>query len=80
MVKKAHLVTGKGGVGKSLFAAALAQHLSTKLASQKPAILLTELNEHSFYRDFLNQPQIQYRPTSWKQGVDLALCAPEECL
>jgi anion-transporting ArsA/GET3 family ATPase len=80
MVKKAHLVTGKGGVGKSLFAAALAQHLSTKLASQKPAILLTELNEHSFYRDFLNQPQIQYRPTSWKQGVDLAQWAPEDCL
>lgn len=62
MVKKAHLVTGKGGVGKSLFAAALAQHLGTRYSSQKPAILLTELSEHSFYRDFLNQPDISYTP------------------
>lgn len=80
MVKKAHLVTGKGGVGKSLFAAALAQHLSTKYTSQKPAILLTELNDHSFYRDFLNQPEISYIPKPWKQGVDLAQWSPDDCL
>jgi len=80
MVKKAHLVTGKGGVGKSLFAAALAQHLSTQKPSQKPAILLTELSEHSFYRDFLNQPEIGYIPKPWKQGVDIAQWSPDDCL
>lgn len=80
MVKKAHLVTGKGGVGKSLFAAALAQHLSSQKGSQSPSILLTELNDHSFYRDFLNQPEINYQPIKWKQGVDLAQWAPDDCL
>lgn len=83
MVKKAHLVTGKGGVGKSLFAAVLAQHLSNKTtsqASQKQKILLTELNEHSFYKDYLNLPGISYHPTPWKPHIDVAQWAPEECL
>lgn len=44
-----HFVTGKGGVGKSFFAAALAQGLASK---SKP-ILLAEFNDHSFYRDYL---------------------------
>ncbi len=80
MVKKAHLITGKGGVGKSLFAAALAQHLSTQSSSKKAAVLLTELSEHSFYRDFLKQPNISYIPKPWKQGVDLAQWSPDDCL
>lgn len=80
MVKKAHLITGKGGVGKSLFAAALAQHLSSRKHSKTPSILLTELNEHSFYRDYLQMPEISYEPRPWKNGVDLAQWAPDECL
>jgi anion-transporting ArsA/GET3 family ATPase len=80
MVKKAHLVTGKGGVGKSLFAAVLAQHLSKNKMPTSQQILLTELNEHSFYRDYLNQPEINYQPSIWKQGIDVAQWAPEECL
>ena len=80
MVKKAHLVTGKGGVGKSLFAALLAQHLSIQNRPESQRILLTELNEHSFYQDFLNAPEIGYKPIPWKPNIDLAQWAPEECL
>ncbi|MGZ3692189.1 MAG: ArsA family ATPase, partial [Pseudobdellovibrio sp.] len=76
MVKKAHLVTGKGGVGKSLFSAVLAYLFS--LENQQ--ILLAELTEHSFYRDFLSLPEINYKPTAWIKGVDVAQWAPEECL
>jgi anion-transporting ArsA/GET3 family ATPase len=80
MVKKAHLVTGKGGVGKSLFSAALAYHLSLKNSPENQQILLAELNEHSFYQDYLNLPDIQYKPVTWKSGLDVAQWAPEECL
>ena len=76
MVKKAHLVTGKGGVGKSLFSAVLAYRLSL----QNQHILLTELTEQSFFRDFLNIPQINYKPTNWKPGLDVSQWSPEDCL
>lgn len=80
MVKKAHLVTGKGGVGKSLFAAVLAYHLSRKNSPENQQILLSELNERSFYQDYLKLPDIQYKPVAWKAGLDVAQWAPEECL
>lgn len=80
MVKKAHLVTGKGGVGKSLFAAVLARHLSLKKSPENQQILLAELNERSFYQDYLNLPEIHYKPTPWKPNLDVAQWAPEECL
>lgn len=76
MVKKAHFVTGKGGVGKSLVAAALAHHLSQK----KKPILLAELNETSFYRDFLGLSNISYKPTPWKPNLSVAQWSPEDCL
>lgn len=80
MVKKAHLVTGKGGVGKSLFSAVLAYHLSLKNSPENQQILLTELNERSFYQDYLKLPSIQYKPVAWKPNLDVAQWAPEECL
>lgn len=80
MVKKAHLVTGKGGVGKSLFSAVLAYHLSRKNSPENQQILLSELNERSFYQDYLKLPDIQYKPVPWKTGLDVAQWAPEECL
>ena len=80
MVKKAHLVTGKGGVGKSLFSAVLAYHLSRKNSPKNQQILLTELNERSFYQDYLHLPDIQYKPVHWKTGLDVAQWAPEDCL
>lgn len=76
MVKKAHLVTGKGGVGKSLFSAALAYALSLE---NKP-ILLTELTEMSFYSDYLHLPDLNYKPLPYKKNLDVAQWSPDECL
>jgi anion-transporting ArsA/GET3 family ATPase len=83
-VKKAHFVTGKGGVGKSLVAAALARHLSLQTKSESKTvnqpILLAELNENSFYKDFLGLPKISYKPTKWKTNLDVCQWSPEDCL
>ncbi len=76
MVKKAHFVTGKGGVGKSVVAAALARALSLK----KKPILLAELNENSFYKDYLGLPNISYKPTPWLPHLDVCQWSPEDCL
>jgi anion-transporting ArsA/GET3 family ATPase len=76
MVKKAHFVTGKGGVGKSLVAALLARHFS--IDGQK--ILLAELSEFSFYKDFLNLSQIRYTPTKWVDSVDVSQWSAQDCL
>lgn len=83
MVKKAHLVTGKGGVGKSLFSAVLAHYFSSK----KHRVLLTELAEHSFYRDYLNLEQISYQPAALQLGLppaqtslEISQWSPEDCL
>lgn len=75
-VKKVHFVTGKGGVGKSLVAASLARALS----HQNKPILLAELNETSFYQDFLGLSQISYKPTKWKSNLSVAQWSPEDCL
>ncbi|MBC7464547.1 MAG: arsenical pump-driving ATPase [Bdellovibrio sp.] len=76
MVKKAHFVTGKGGVGKSLVAAVLARHFSQK----NQHLLLAELSEFSFYKDFLDLPQIRYTPTNWTGLVDVAQWSAQDCL
>ncbi len=76
IVRKVHFVTGKGGVGKSLVAASLARALSL----QKKPILLAELNETSFYKDFLGLSHISYKPTEWKPHLEVAQWSPEDCL
>lgn len=76
VVEKVHFVTGKGGVGKSLIAASLARALSL----EKKPILLAELNETSFYQDFLSLPQISYKPVAWKSNLDVAQWSPDDCL
>lgn len=76
MVKKAHFVTGKGGVGKSLVAASLARALSYE---NKP-ILLAELNETSFYKDFLGLAKISYKAVAWKPHLEVAQWSPDDCL
>lgn len=76
MVKKAHFITGKGGVGKSLVAALLARFYSLK--SQQ--VLLTELSEISFYKDYLDLNQIQYKPSVWVPNVDVSQWSGTECL
>ncbi len=76
MVKKAHFVTGKGGVGKSLVAALLARFYSLK--SQQ--VLLAELSEISFYKDYLNLDQLEYKPSPWVPQVDVCQWSGTECL
>jgi anion-transporting ArsA/GET3 family ATPase len=76
MVKKAHLITGKGGVGKSLFSVVLANYLSRK----NQQVLLTELSEHSFFKDYLNLADITYKPLPLKTHLDICQWSPEECL
>jgi anion-transporting ArsA/GET3 family ATPase len=53
-----HLVSGKGGVGKSLFSLALARFLQ----SQNQKVLLVELGDYSFYSDLLQEPSLGYKP------------------
>lgn len=74
MQKKIHFVTGKGGVGKSVLAAALAQK-----NSQSSRCLLAELGDHSFYQDYLGTPTIGYHPTPYK-NFSIALWTGAECL
>lgn len=76
-----HFVTGKGGVGKSFFAAALAQSLAkkanfspSKKGEHKP-ILLAEFNDHSFYREYLGS-YLGNNPNYF----DLAQWTGTECL
>lgn len=76
MVKKAHLITGKGGVGKSLFSVVLAHYFSNEMQS----VLLCELSEHSFYKDYLDLPEISYKPLKWKPKLDISQWSPEDCL
>lgn len=76
MVKKAHLVTGKGGVGKSLFSVVLAHYFST----QNQNVLLSELSEHSFFKDYLNLPEISYQPRPFKPNLDISQWSPDDCL
>ncbi len=63
-----HFVTGKGGVGKSVFSAALA----LKRARTGTQTLLAELGDSSFYQDFFSVP-VDYQPRSLKPHLDVAL-------
>ncbi|HVK60218.1 MAG TPA: ArsA-related P-loop ATPase [Bdellovibrionales bacterium] len=69
-------VSGKGGVGKSLVAAGIAKNL----ASQGRKVLLAELGEISYYRDFWGLPAVGHEPIRHKDGFDLALWSGETCL
>lgn len=69
-------VTGKGGVGKSTYAAALAQ----KYALQGKKTLLVELGDQSFYQEFFSLPELKYQPQELSQNLDVALWSGAECL
>lgn len=70
-----HFVTGKGGVGKSSFALALAMHL----ADQGQNVLLAELGSRSFFADYLNR-YFTYQPTTYKKNLSICLWSGKECL
>lgn len=72
-----HFVSGKGGVGKSVVAAALA----TALHSRGKKTLLVELGNQSFYRDFFGLTHVGYSPSFLRKGgPDLAIWSGQECL
>lgn len=74
--KRILFVSGKGGVGKSLIAAAIAHQ--QVLAGRK--VLLAELGETSYYKDYWNLPHVGHEPVRHKDGFDLALWSGESCL
>lgn len=76
MKQEIHFVTGKGGVGKSVVAAALA----LKLSQEGKKTLLVELGDQSFFRDFFGLAQVGYQPVVIKSGLSLALWTGEACL
>ncbi len=76
MKQQIYFVTGKGGVGKSAYAAALALHFVKK----KAKVLLVELGETSFYQDYLQIPSVTFNPQKTNWGFDLAQWSGKDCL
>lgn len=72
--QKIIFVTGKGGVGKSVVALALA-----KKHSQSQKVLLVELGIRSFHADFLGI-SVGYKPVTFQNNLDIALWSGSECL
>lgn len=70
-----HFVTGKGGVGKSILALSLAQHL----AKQGRRVLLSELGEHSFLSELFGKT-IGIKPTVIGDNLSAVRWAGESCL
>lgn len=69
-------VTGKGGVGKSTVAAAIALRESRR--GRK--ILLVELGDESFYSEFFKLNGVSQKPTSLFPNLDIARWDSEHCL
>ncbi len=76
MKQEIHFVTGKGGVGKSVIAAALALNKSR----EGRKVLLVELGEQSFFKDFFDLPAVGFQPTEIKENLSVALWTGEACL
>lgn len=71
-----HFVTGKGGVGKSTIAAALALRLS----KQGKKTLLVELGNQSFYSDYFGLDSVEYAGRTVRENLDIALWRGLDCL
>jgi anion-transporting ArsA/GET3 family ATPase len=74
-LKEIHFVTGKGGVGKSTYAALLA----AQFAKKNKKTLLVEIGERSFYSSLFQKP-IQYKPLMVEKNLEVAHWAATECL
>lgn len=75
MAIEIHFVSGKGGVGKSSLAFALA----LAYAKKNKKTLLVELGAESFFQDALERP-FSAQPTAAFAGVDLAVWNGSSCL
>jgi anion-transporting ArsA/GET3 family ATPase len=76
MDRRIVFVSGKGGVGKSLVSAAIAS--ANARAGKK--VLLVEIGETSYYKDFWRLGSVGHEPLRVKYGFDLALWSAETCL
>ncbi|WP_374076213.1 ArsA family ATPase [Bdellovibrio bacteriovorus] len=76
MKQEIHFVTGKGGVGKSVIAAALA----LKKSREGKKVLLVELGDQSFFKDFFELPSVGFQPTSIRENLSVALWTGDACL
>jgi anion-transporting ArsA/GET3 family ATPase len=69
-------VTGKGGVGKSTVAAAVA----LKKANEGARVLLVEIGDQSFYKDYFGLPKVGFEPTKIQNNLSVALWTGQNCL
>jgi anion-transporting ArsA/GET3 family ATPase len=76
MKQEIHFVTGKGGVGKSVVAAALA----LKKSQEGKKVLLVELGDQSFFQDFFDLNSVGFQPMQIRPNLSLALWTGEACL
>lgn len=75
-MEEIHFVTGKGGVGKSVVAAALALNYSR----QGKKVLLVELGDQSFYRDYFSLPEVGFHPRPLRENLSIAQWTGEAAL
>lgn len=76
MAQELHFITGKGGVGKSTVALAMA----LKKSQEGKNVLLVELGDQSFFKDFLDLGEVGFNPTSLKKNLDISLWSGADCL
>lgn len=69
-------VTGKGGVGKSTIAAAIA----FKKAAQGFNTLLVELGEQSYFESFFHLPQVAHQPIPLESCLSVTRWQVNQCL
>ncbi len=76
MAQELHFITGKGGVGKSTVALAMAYQKAR--AGKK--VLLVELGDQSFYKEFLDLKAVGFIPTELIKNLDISLWSGGDCL
>lgn len=76
MNQEIFFVTGKGGVGKSTFAAALA----LKKSQAGKRVLLVELNDQSFYQEYFSLPEVTFEPQPLRPNLWVSLWTGNDCL